>query len=64
MGDPKKSVTELPLSMELEVEKSAATDFFVAEEESHCHSSDVLYEESLRRKRRQEKEGFAVRRVF
>ena len=36
--------------VELEVEKFALT-------ESHCHLSEALFEESLRRERRQEKHG-------
>ena len=41
--------------VEVEVEKSAVTALFVVGEESHCHSSDAMFEENPRRKRMQEK---------
>lgn len=46
--------------VELVVEKSAVTGLFVVEKESHCQSSDALFEESLRRERRQEKHGYVA----
>ena len=57
VGGPKKSVAELLLSLSdlvgHEVEKSAVI-------ESHCYSSDALFEESQRWERRQEKHGRGV----